>query len=143
MTFQAEVKVRFSDVDRAGIAYYPTIVGYLHVAFEEFFEGFIGRPYAELLDEDLGFPAVDVHIQFKKPLRFGECIAIEVAVSRLGRSSAGFHYVLRHQGELRAVADVSVVCVNLKTLQSVSIPDDCRRLFEQSLRSYQTKETIQ
>ena len=38
-------KVRFSDVDNAGIVYYPRFFHYCHVAREEFF--------TELLDEEL------------------------------------------------------------------------------------------
>ena len=34
--YEAEVPVRFAEIDRAGIVYYPRWFHYLHVAFEEF-----------------------------------------------------------------------------------------------------------
>ena len=43
VTFTTTILVRFSDLDPAGIAYYPNLVNFLHVAFEDFFAGHVGR----------------------------------------------------------------------------------------------------
>src|SRR6185436_11346971 len=80
--FSADIKVRFSDVDRAGIAYYPRVIHWLHVAFEEFFEQFCGVPYATVLEkENLGFPAVDLKTEFVAPCRFGEVLTVHVSLA--------------------------------------------------------------
>ena len=37
MAFRSQLKIRFGDIDRAGIVYYPRFMHYFHVALEEFF----------------------------------------------------------------------------------------------------------
>jgi len=39
MAFRSQLKIRFGDIDRAGIVYYPRFMHYFHVALEEFFAG--------------------------------------------------------------------------------------------------------
>ena len=131
MPFETKIKVRFSDVDRAGIAYYPRVIHWLHVAFEEFWEGFIGVPYATVLErENLGFPAVDLKVEFVKPTRFGELLTVRVAVEKIGKSSSTFRYdVLGPAGETRVRARVIVVCVALDTLKPVALPEKYRARF--------------
>ncbi len=135
MAFQTPIKVRFSDVDRAGIAYYPRVVHWLHVAFEEFFEGFVGVPYATVLErENLGFPAVDLKVEFVRPMRFGEVLQVSVAVEQIGKSSSVFRYEVRGpQDDVRARARVAVVCVALDTLKPTPLPDRYRARFTAAL----------
>ena len=135
--FSTPCKVRFSDVDPAGIAYYPTVVGYLHTAFEEFFEQFLGRPYADVVGRDgIGFPAVDLKMTFHRPLRFGETIDIAVSIVRISRSSVDFRYRLWGPDRaLRAEARVTVVTVELAALRSIEVPSELRRGFERALEN--------
>jgi YbgC/YbaW family acyl-CoA thioester hydrolase len=137
MAFETRIKVRFSDVDRAGIAYYPRVVHWLHVAFEEFWEGFMGVPYATVLErENLGFPAVDLKVEFVKPTRFGEVLTVRVALEKIGRSSSVFRYdVLGPAGDERVRARVTVVCVALDTLKPTPLPDRYRARFEEARTS--------
>ncbi|MSR45725.1 MAG: acyl-CoA thioesterase [Planctomycetes bacterium] len=133
--FETTIKVRFSDVDRAGIAYYPRVVHWLHVAFEEFWEGFVGVPYVTVLErENLGFPAVDLKVEFVKPTRFGELLRLTVALEEIGNSSSRFRYELfGAQGDLRARARVTVVCVALDTLKPQPLPERYRVRFAAAL----------
>ena len=141
MAFETRIKVRFSDVDRAGITYYPRVVHWLHVAFEEFWEGFIGVPYATVLErENLGFPAVDLAVTFAKPTRFGEVLTVRVAVERIGRSSSVFRYdvfgpdgATPSRDALRVSAKVTVVCVALDTLKPQPLPEKYRARFAAAL----------
>lgn len=131
MAFETKIKVRFSDVDRAGIAYYPRVIHWLHVAFEDFWEEFIGVPYADVLErENLGFPAVDLKVEFVKPTRFGELLTVRVALEKIGRSSSTFRYdVLGPAGDERVRARVTVVCVALDVLKPVALPEKYRARF--------------
>jgi 4-hydroxybenzoyl-CoA thioesterase len=133
--FAASIKVRFSDVDRAGIAYYPRMVHWFHVAFEEFFENFCGVPYATVLEkENLGFPAVELRTEFLRPCRFGELLSVRVSLAKVGRSSSTFRYVVvGPDGAERARAFVTVVCVALDTLAPLPLPDRYRERFTAAL----------
>ncbi|MEO7731887.1 MAG: thioesterase family protein [Kofleriaceae bacterium] len=128
MSFLFATPVRFSDVDHAGIVYFPRFFHMFHLAFEELWRDRLGaRAYVELLDRDrLGFPAVHAACDFKAPLRFGDIAEIELAVARLGRKSITFHYQVHRAGDPRILcADGQVVCamVDLARFVAVDVPE--------------------
>lgn len=128
--FQTKIKVRFGDVDRAGIAYYPRIVGYFHYAFEEFWEVFARKPYHQVLNKDhLGFPTVHMEVDFAKPLSFGDLLTAKVSIPRVGRSSVVFRYRFFRGRILCVSADLTLVAVDMRTFKPRSIPEWCRKLF--------------
>ncbi len=143
MSFETQIKVRFNDVDRAGIAYYPTLVGYLHIAFEEFFGGYVQVPYDEVIErQDLGFPAVDVQVSFRAPFRFGDVVTAQVWVAKVGRTSTHFHYVLLGEsGAVHMEAKVVVACVKLSSLTTVPIPSPYREAFERAQQDYESRDS--
>src|SRR5918999_6574639 len=98
MAYKTTVTVRFGDVDRAGIVYYPVIFHYLHIAQEEFFANHVGMPYHRLIEEEnLGFPTVADSSEFFKPIKYGDQVEILVDTSRVGRSSVVFEFTLYRQ----------------------------------------------
>src|SRR5580692_10581080 len=86
--------VRFSDVDHAGIVYYPRFFHFFHLAFEELWRARLGaRAYVELLDHTrIGFPCVHAECDFRSPLRFGDDAEIELELEKLGGKSLAFRY---------------------------------------------------
>jgi 4-hydroxybenzoyl-CoA thioesterase len=128
MSFTFATPVRFSDIDHAGIMYFPKFFHLFHLAFEELWRARMGpRAYVELLDRDrIGFPAVHAACDFKAPLRFGDTAEIELTVARLGGKSITFHYrVYRAGAERTLCADGQVVCavVDLARFVAVAAPD--------------------
>lgn len=93
--------VRFSDIDHAGIVYYPRFFHFFHLVFEEFWRARLGaRAYVELLDRDrIGFPAVRAECDYRAPLRFGDLAEIELRVVKLGRTSVTFGYRIYRAAE--------------------------------------------
>ena len=129
MSFRTVLPVRFADVDRAGIVYYPRILHYCHVAFEEFWKHGIGFPYSRLVDErKLGFPTVKLETEFESPFRYGMEFVAEVAITKLGNTSVGFRFSFfeKEGGPRLAIARNVTVCVNMDTLKPEPLPDDLR-----------------
>jgi 4-hydroxybenzoyl-CoA thioesterase len=135
MSYTSQVKVRFGDIDHAGIAYYPNLYHYCHVAFEDFFEDRIGVPYPRLIeDEKIGFPTVRVESYFRRPIKYGDVLEIEVSVTRVGESSATFEFrANRMSDHLLCFASVHiVVAVDMQSFRPVRIPDRYRELFRRA-----------
>ncbi len=135
VAFSTSIKVRFGDVDHAGIVYYPRFFQYFHDAFEELI-GDGGFVYRQILDERrLGFPTVRTTCDFTAPVKWADPLVMTVTVLKLGRASA----TLRYRGTIgaRAICDaqVTVVCTNLDTFTSVPWPDDLRALWQRHLDS--------
>jgi len=79
--FRKTIKVCFSDIDNAGIVYYPRFLHYFHLAVEEFFGCELGVDYAEVLHQrNISFPTVHVEADFRQRMKYGDHIGIEVAV---------------------------------------------------------------
>ncbi len=133
--------VRFGDIDQAGIAYYPTLIDHCHDAFEEFFEMGLGIPYpTTLLRDRLGFPMVHLEADFRRPLRFGDVLEMEVTVARIGRTSITFRYrafVRRGRrppgGEPAFEVRATTVCLDMRTFRPKPPPPRYRRMLERHL----------
>jgi YbgC/YbaW family acyl-CoA thioester hydrolase len=135
MPFSTRITVRFGDVDRAGLVYYPVLFHYCHVAMEEFFAARCGKTYAGLLAEErLGFPTVNVRAEFFAPFVYGDDAEVEVWASSVGRTSVNFEYRLRRASDGTLCASVTLVQVamNLEERRAVPVPDALRYAFEQS-----------
>lgn len=125
--FSTTILVRFSDLDPAGIAYYPNLVNFLHVAFEDFFAGHMGRPYPEVFKEGLGFPTVKLEMEYLSPIHYGDRVKVAVGVEHIGRSSVRFRY----EGSVEDLpvfkARNTAVVVDMRSFQPITIPDHLRR----------------
>ncbi|MCU0724946.1 MAG: acyl-CoA thioesterase [Planctomycetes bacterium] len=130
--YETVVKVRFGDIDHAGIVFYPRISEYFHVTFEEFFADRVRLPYHELFDiRRLGLPTVRTEIDYRESLRFGDVARVEFGVLGLGRCSVTTRYRIRKKpaGPVCVDARVTVVCVDMETFRPVPVPDDLREVF--------------
>ncbi len=127
--FVHEIPVRFADVDRAGILYYPRFLNYFHIAFEEFSEAVFGVPYHETIQrERVGFPMVHLEIDFKSPLTYGDRAQVAIRVVKVGRSSVEYVYEVksRNSGKVTTLARAVTAAVNLDTFQTIPVPEPYR-----------------
>lgn len=135
--FVASVPVRFGDIDRAGIVYYPRVLHYLHVAFEEFFARAVGVPYHRVIDRlRIGFPTVHLEADFLGPLRHGDSLRISLSVAGIGRSSVRFAYAIRRPGArgVAVRASLTAVAVDMRRFRPVRVPAALRRAFLRHVR---------
>jgi YbgC/YbaW family acyl-CoA thioester hydrolase len=127
--FTTTILVRFSDLDPAGIAYYPNLVNFLHVAFEDFFAGHVGRPYPDVFREGIGFPTVKVEMEYLAPIHYGERVEVGVSVEKVGRSSVVFRYSGSVAGRPVFRARNTAVVVDMKTFRPIEVPAVLRSKF--------------
>ncbi len=140
-TYETEIRVRFGDIDRAGIVYYPRISHYCHVALEEFFRDRVGIPYHEVIDgRRLGFPAVHLEADYRERLEFGERARVRIDILRIGRSSHVTRYrILREKtGNVCVETRITTACVDMETFRPVPLPDDIRAVLEAHLADEST-----
>lgn len=133
MEFWWKLPIRFGELDPAGIVYYPNFFHYFHVAFEEFFGGTHGTPYSDWTQKRrIGFPTVHTEASFEKPVAYGDDVGIAVTIPRLSRRSVDFAFELRTpNGERRATALNTKVCVDMDDWRSREIPSELIPVFEQ------------
>lgn len=131
--FESIQKIRFDDVDGAGIVYYPQFFHLCHKAFEDFFDERADISYPELIrDRRLGFPTVSIESEFHAPLAYGDTALVELGVLEIGKTSVRFRYDIRRRRDqtLCFSATITNVLVNLEEMKPRSIDDDLRRLLQ-------------
>lgn len=123
--------IRFGETDCAGIVYYPNFFDVYQQTEEEFWEA-IGHPLPQWI-EKWGLPIVHAEADFKRPVRFGDVLNIELTVARLGNSSLTFHFEASIVGQDHrcAIAEISHVLVDRATFEPTPLPNEMRtRLLE-------------
>lgn len=125
-------RVRWGDVDAAGIIFYGSYVRFFEFAESEMFR-VIDLPYSKLASHYQVFlPRVHVEVDFRYPARLDDLLEVRVGVADLGRTSLKLRFqVLRvgsPQEELIPVADAHyvLVCVDQTRFNKVEIPSDLR-----------------
>ncbi len=123
-------RVRFQDVDHAGIVFFAKIFEYCHVAYEEFVEQALGLTPKEFFEaRRLGAPLVATRSDHRHPLFHGDRMRIECRVGRLGRSSMAMNYQIFNQDNmLCALVEMKHAFVTTAEgrFESVAIPEGIR-----------------
>ena len=136
MAFTSIQKIRFDDVDGAGIVYYPQFFHICHAAFEDFFDTAAPISYPGLIRQRrIGFPTVAISSTFSSPLIYGDVAVVDLSVERIGRTSVHLLYEIRRRsdGKTCFTADVTTVVIDLDSQRPVPIPDDLRTILKQYL----------
>jgi 4-hydroxybenzoyl-CoA thioesterase len=138
MAFRATIKVCFSDIDNAGIVYYPRFIHYFHLAMEEFFRNVMGIDFSAVLHErNVACPTVHLESDFRRRLKYGDTIEMEVMILNIGRSSITWGY----RGYLAGEEDIVVegnnvtVCVKADTFEKINVPEWMREGFNNYMQS--------
>lgn len=134
MVVRHEFSITFRDADPAGIAFYPRIAGFCHLAFEIFFEKTLGENYAQIfMQQNVGYPTVKLDMEFKAPMRFGDSMAADIEVAQLADRTVTFQYqfIRRSDGVLCATARNLTVCADRIQFKSRVIPENHARVFRE------------
>ncbi len=128
MPFRTQTKVRFADVDPAGIVFYPRYFEMLNAAVEDWFDQELGLDFAAMhLDHQIGVPTVKLDVTFDAPSMLGEQLDVTITPTSIGRTSCCFTAVFAGpSGDTRLTAQVVLVCMCLERKRPVEWPDKIR-----------------
>jgi 4-hydroxybenzoyl-CoA thioesterase len=144
MAFRAPIKVCFSDIDNAGIVYYPRFMHYFHLAMEEFFAAELSIDYADILyRRNLSLPTVHLESDFRVRMKYGDRIDMEVRVINIGRTSITWGYRGYRVGdkeELVVEGNNVTVCVTTDTFEKIGVPEWLRHDLTAYMERFDTPE---
>jgi len=125
-------RVRFEEIDAAGIAYFARFFTWCHDAMEAMLAPIDGGYVGLVRDRKMGLPAVHIEADFEAPVRYGDGVRIAVTVERVGRSSIGLRFDLSRlpDGEKIATVRHVVAHTDMTALHSRPVPDDVRAILE-------------
>ncbi len=121
--FEVRERVRWSDVDAAGIIYFGAYTRFTDIAESEFFRS-LGFTYARFRELEVFLPRVHVEFDFFKPAFLDDELRLIMRVARVGVKSVRLHIdVFRESdGALLAKADLVAACIDLQH-KSVPLPE--------------------
>jgi len=121
-TFTHQVRVRYSEVDQLGIAYYAHYLVWLEVARVEYLRH-LGIAYAEVEKKGIKLPVHSCSIQYLQPARYDDLLNIHTRLSKVGKTSLTFEYEITNDKtkEILTKAETRLVCVD-NEFKPVRIP---------------------
>ena len=125
-SFRFETRIRFIDTDASGRIHYTAMFRYFESAEIEWMRS-RGIVYG---GGEFTFPRVHVECDFNLALRHDDPIAIEVFLTKLGRSSARLEFRTWKNDEIAATGAVVIVCMSRATQRAIPIPDELRNKLE-------------
>ena len=134
-------KVRFEDCDLAGIVFYPNYILMLNRLIEEWFAEALDMPWGRMHHEfRLGFPTVNMQVDFRNPSRLDEVLEWSLEVRRLRTRALTLGVNACCQGEERVAIEITIVSVNLIPggISSREIPADIRAKMQNYLIAAET-----
>jgi YbgC/YbaW family acyl-CoA thioester hydrolase len=117
-----EERVRWSDVDAAGILCYGAYLRFYEIAETELFRA-AGEPFHEVFERyDVWLPRVHIESDFLRPVVLDDVLRVAVQVERIGRTSLHLAFRVSRGGEDVARARFVMVSVSRSGLAKTRFP---------------------
>lgn len=131
--FSTKVKVYFYDADPAGIIFFASLFKFAHAAYEDFMKS-LNTSTDYFFDENYVLPIIHAEGDYKKPIRAGEELGVNVTVSQVRESSFELSYIFYNRNnELSAAAKTVHTAVNKKTFSKTDLPEELKTKLKANL----------
>ncbi len=119
-----EVKVRFGEVDSMGIVWHGNYVKYIEEGRESFGRKY-GISYLDIYANNVMSPVVNMNIDFKKQVQYGDILVIETEFVNQVAAKFIFNYKIfrKSDNELVATAQSTQVFIDLNKEMILYPPD--------------------
>jgi acyl-CoA thioester hydrolase len=127
--YSIEERVRWGDVDAAGIIFYGAYIRFFEFAETELFRA-VGLPYSVMFDElDVWLPRVHLECDFHHAARLDDLLQVSVYVGRFGNKSMHLNFEVRRKDEELLIAHAHFVLASVRrdTFETVPIPNELRK----------------
>jgi acyl-CoA thioester hydrolase len=132
--FTLPVRVYYEDTDAGGVVYYANYLRYLERGRTEWLRS-LGVDQSQLLNEaGLAFAVRSVSVEYLKPARLDDQLAVVVEVESLGRAQVFFAQRIERNGEALVTASVRVACLDIRRGRAVAIPGDLLAKIEKNIQ---------
>ena len=127
------VRVYFENTDAGGVVYHGEYLKFLERARTEWLRhlGFDHQALAR--DHRVVFVVTSAAVEFAKPARLDETLAVSVRLESLGKVRCTFVQEIRRDDEVLVAARITVACVTGEAFKPVEIPAALRKKMEASL----------
>ncbi|WP_243291813.1 thioesterase family protein [Bacillus sp. FJAT-47783] len=116
-----EIDVRYAETDQMGVVYHANYLVWMEVGRTQLIKD-LGFSYASMEEQGVLSPVLDVHIQYKKPLKYGETAVIYTWIEEYNGLKVVYGYeIYTPTGELAIQSTSTHVCVRKETFKPISM----------------------
>jgi len=128
---KADERIRWSDLDAAGIMYFGQYIRLFEIGETEFFRA-LGFPYTNTQFENLGVWMLRVNFScdFHSPAYIDDLLTISCWAHSIGGASLTLHFAVQRNSELLGNGSCTIVSVDRITKKAVKLPDALRSAIE-------------
>jgi len=132
VAFEVGRRIGWSEVDLAGVMYYPKALHLAHETFEKVWPTIFGKPYRHIIEQmDIGFPTVRVEAEWNSPLYLDDEITIQLSVENIGTSSVTWScFFLKFNGSVCWHGNITTACVKVSSFSKIEIPGELKRALQ-------------
>ncbi len=121
-THKLFIRVYIEDTDAGGIVFYANYLKFFERARTEYFRA-RGFELRRGLDDNINYVVHSLTIQYKKPARLDDKIAVTAEVIKVGKTYLLFKQrVLNARNEVLVEADVKIACLYFNTSKPQRLP---------------------
>ena len=130
-------RVRFQEVDAAGIIFYSTVFDYCHDLYIEYLDAHGVSLVDVLARGHWAAPIRHAEADYLRPLRFGDEVSVALPVAHLAESELTLGYRIVHTGSQQAAVVVQTVhtFVALPDFKRCAVPEEIYQSFQPLVES--------
>lgn len=122
---EQKLRVRYEETDTMGVVYYGKYFVWMEVGRVSLLRE-IGFSYDKWIDQDLQFPVVQAHADYRASARFDDEIVVKTRVASVGSSSFKFENEIYKLPEMSLLATGHTVHVLTKGGAKAAFSDELR-----------------
>ena len=120
-----EIRVRYEETDRMGVAYYGNYFVWFEVARTDFFRE-IGFPYVDLEKKGFRVMVVEASCSYKSPATYDDLLKVETKIRNIKNTSLDFIYKI-HRDKLLVASGETTHVFTTSGGKPTKIPEDLKK----------------
>ena len=118
---EKQIEIRYAETDQMGVVYHANYVIWLEIGRTQLIKD-LGFNYASLEEKGYVSPVLDISVQYKKALRYGQVATVRTWVEEHGRLKTTYGYEILHEdGSIAATAKSVHTLIRKEDFRPVSL----------------------
>ncbi|ATG89044.1 tol-pal system-associated acyl-CoA thioesterase [Methylomonas koyamae] len=120
--FNWPVRVYYEDTDAGGVVFYANYLKFFERARTEFLRSYGFEQDVLMAEQGVIFVVRSVKIDYLRPARFNEQLAVSAKVIEIKKTSLTFEQTVTRQEQILCTGEVRIACLDAQTMKPKPIP---------------------
>ena len=116
---EKKIEVRYAETDQMGVVYHANYLVWMEIGRTKLIED-LGFKYAEMENDGILAPVIDVNISYKQPMKYGETAKIKTWIDEYDGLRVTYGYEILTERDVVAADGIYEACM----CQTRYIPSD-------------------